>query len=90
MSKIKNQPEEKIISKRRELDELINWGRKNLELNDKNTKVFKNLLYAKITCMSHEVKITPGSVNGLVKHYDREEMREYLKNYVNKKLEEKI
>jgi hypothetical protein len=85
---MKNNYEKKIIQKRKEIDNILNNIKENIIITDKNIELIKNLIFAKITCMSHEIKITNRILNGTIKHYDREDMRNYLREYTNKKLKE--
>ena len=75
-----------IIKKRNELDDIMSWFKKEVSLTEKNIAMIIRLLDSKIICMSHEIHLNYGKINGLVQHNNREDMREYLKEYVRDKL----
>lgn len=78
------------LDKRRvEIRDYINWFFNNCNnFNEDSINIFKKLLYARITCMTHEVHITPNKYNSLIKHMDRSEVRIYLKEYADRIINE--
>ena len=76
--------------RKEELRKYINWFfAKVKNIDNRDLEILRNLLNAKITCMSHEMKIAP-KFNSIIRHIDREDMRESLRRFIDNLIEEKL
>lgn len=57
--------------------------------DNSNLKIFRDLINSKIACISHANHYRK-SFNSTIKHYEREDFRDFLKDYVNKLIEQKL
>lgn len=76
----------KGIKLKKELKKVIDWFKKDCEINEKSIEIFRDLLRAKVTCMTHKTRITPRRLNSMIKHIDRKQLREHLMDYIDEEL----